>query len=313
MKKRLHLSFLKTFLLSIFTLWSLGVFAELKEKDLYTPVQLEDIYLQSEKIKNTTLLVTIDDPKSSSGKKLIAAMEKNWKFNPYKIVNGDSINQYISNPKYSILTIYYENANDKNPLSQGYQFGIFLGDEKIKEFDKAEEFVSIAFPGSKLKTTSKGDSILKENNYLFSFFVKNLNSQLTRANQKINAKVKSSKSLCSYYDNAQEILAGKTILICQDGIDAKFDPKAFVKNFNLKPEQLKIVEKKEIENAINKQNDKIAFGYDFRGGNGKLFDASNGNLLAEGFAKKTILKKVLIYSVAPVFAGVLIWLLSGYK
>ncbi len=302
----------KLFFALILFISSLTSFAENKEKLLYSAVQVQDIYTQSEKLKNTTLLVIIDDTKSSSGKKLIAAMEKSWNFNPYKIVQGDSIDQYISNPKYSILTIYYEDGAEKKSLTHGYNFGIFIGDEKNKKFDMAEEFISIAIPGSKSKTTSKSDSVLKENNYLFNFYIKNLNNQVLKANQKINSKVEtSSKNLCSYYDNGKELLANKTILICQEGIDAKFDPKAFVKNFNIKPEQLKIVEKKEIETAINKQNEKIAFGYDFSGGNGKLYDASKGTLLAEGFAKGTLKTKILIYSIAPVFILVLILLFSN--
>lgn len=285
-----------------------------KTKAVYTETQIQDIYLQSEKLKNTTLLVIIDDAKSSPGKKLTSALEKNWNFNPYKIVKSDSIDQYIANPKYSILTIYYENSTETDAPAQGYYLGVFIGDEKNKTFDGTDEFISLAIPGRKIKTLSKRDSILKENTYLFNFFIKNLNNQLIKAHQKTNSNViTSSKNLCTYYDSGKDLLANKTILICQEGIDAKFNPKAFIKNFNLKPEQLKIVEKKEIESAINKQNEKIAFGYDFSGGKGKIFDASTGTLLAEGFAKGTLKTKILAYSILPAFIIVLALLLSGYK
>jgi hypothetical protein len=275
---------------------------------LYTEIQIQDNFAQAQKLKNTTLLVIIDDPKSAAGKKFIASVDKNWTFNPHKFVNGDSINNYISNPNYSILTIFFEGGEDKKSNNQGYHFGIYLGNEKNKSFETAEEFTSISIPGKKQKTTIKVDSILKENSYLFSFFIKHLQTQVEKAYQKTNIQVQPSIK-CTYYDDGKDLLSKKTILISQQGIDEKFDPKAFIKNFNLSPDQLKIVDTKEIETALAKQNDKIAFGYDFLGGTGRIFDANKNTLLAEGYAKGTLKNKILAYSIAPVFILLLVLLI----
>ena len=139
-----------------------------------------------------------------------------------------------------------------------------------------------------------------------------MQNEVEKALQKTNTQV-ASDIKCTYYDNGKEVLSGKTILIAQEGIDARFNSKAFLKNFNLNPDQLKIVDAKEIETALNKQNDKIAFAYDFAEGQGKIFDASKNTLLAEGFAKKTLKNKIIAYTAAPLFILLLVLLLSTNK
>jgi hypothetical protein len=297
-----------------FVLLTSLLFAQEKDKSkmLYTDLQVQDNYAQAQKLKNSTLLVIIDDMKSASGKKFMNSIDKNWSFNPHRFVKGDSIEQYISNPNYSILTIFHEGNEDKKTPQNGYYLGVYIGDEKNKSFAAADEFTSIGLPGKKEKTSLKTDSVLKENSYLFSFFIKHLQNEVEKALQKTNTKVIPSFK-CTYYDNGKEVLANKTILIAQEGIDAKFNPKAFLKNFNLSPEQLKIVDSKEIETALSKQNDKIAFAYDFTGGTGKIFDAGKNTLLAEGYAKSTLRNKIIAYTVAPVFILLLVLVLTTYK
>lgn len=244
--------------------------------------------LSAERLKGTTLVVLLDNEMPVISDKLKSSMSKYWKHTKYEFANTDQMNTYLKDDKYSVLGIFRHVREDDKKRVLEYSFSILLGNKKNKEVNDAEIVASVSLPD----TWAKGvGSMIIEYDYLIPFFIKHLNTTVGEYLNK-EANEINRKGNAYYYNNGKEKLIGKTILINEKGTGKSFNIKQFCKNFSLKKDQVKMVSKEEIEKAIEREDDSIAFVYDMTL-TGKIFDAKTTKTLAYGTGINILKRRLL--------------------
>ncbi len=263
----------------------------------------EKWYKRASALKKTTLMVAIDDENSLVSKKLIAAVETYWKFTPHQFIKTTEIDKYLKDPQYSILFLAKFVSDTK---ASEYAYGIVLGDKKNKKIGDAALVSSIPLPDS---WTKKTGATLLDFKYLTTFFVQALQKDVTDSYEKKIHKTYAHKH-AHYYDNGLEEIKDKKILISKAALNPDFNKTNFLRNFGLKEEQVFIVEKEGIEEALEKQDEKVAFIYDFTGKLGTIYSIKGANALAYGSDYNMRLNDIYKYTASAAGIGVFIYIVK---
>lgn len=267
-------------------------------------------FKDAEKLKKTTLLVALDDENSEVSKKLIKEMETYWKFNTFKFIKATEINTYQVDPKYSILMLAkYMTAKQ----ADGYAYSIILGDKKNKTSKSgtmsARPIASVPLPDTWNRKTG---ATLIDYSYLITFFVQNLQEQAIQGYEKKVHKTYKYKNAL-YYDEGFKEIKDMTVLISKAGLNKDFKKKYFVKNFGLKDEQVMIVEKEDIEMALQKQDEKVAIVYDFSFKSGSIYSIKGAHQMAYGSSANMLGYKIYYYSATAVGSATALYLYKRQK
>lgn len=293
--------FLFTFL-SFSLIFNLKSFAQIRiGKDTKETIELR--YKNTSALKKTTLMVALDDENSLVSKKLIANIETYWKFTPYQFIKATEITKYLKDPKYSILMLGGSGPDYDN----AFGYCILLGDKKNKTTAEgaitAKVVSSVQLPDN---WTKKTGLTLLDFKYLITFFVQALQKDVTDSYEKKVHKTYGYKN-AYYFDGGVEEIKDMKVLISQDGLNPDFKKANFLKNFGLKDEQVIIVEKEDIEKALEIQDDKVAFIYDFTGKLGTIYSVKNAHAIAYGSDYNMKPYKIWLYGASAVGLGAFIY------
>ena len=241
------------------------------------------------------LIVLLDNDAAFASDILISSVEKYWKLTEYDFVKAEQCSEYISDDKYAVLGLFKHVSGDKSKKATEYTFSILLGNKKNKKVNDAEIVASVSLPD--IETFNSGNKLM-EYDYLIPFFIKNLDATINDyLNKKVN-KIEKKKN-AYFYNDGFEVLKNKKVLISKNATGKYFKIKQFCKNFSLKSEQVKLADKQEIADAIEAQDEQIAFIYDITT-NGKIFDAKTSKPLAYGTGINVLKFELIGYSISAV-------------
>lgn len=209
----------------------------------------------------------------------------------------------MNDPKYSVLFLG-KYGSDKN--SDGFAYGIILGDKKNKKIGDAKVVTSIPLPDSWSKKTG---ATLLDFKYLITFFVQTLQKDVSDTYEKKEHTIHRYK-YSYYYDDGVNEIKDKKVLISKDALNPDFNKTNFLRNFGLKDEQVIIVEKEDIERALEKQDDKVAFIYDFTGKVGVIHSVKGATAIAYGSDHNMRLNAIYKYTASVAGLGVFIYIVK---
>ena len=258
------------------------------------------------KLKATTLCVVIEDETTAGYKKLKSAVEKFWDFNKYQFIKKDDIGTYINDPKYSVMSFialsldpastqshsYYSVSsfvltNDVKRFS-GWGIYILLGDAKNK-FDKEKKalihysiddlhpVVGTLFPEDKAETGSF--------DYLISHAlketlneVKGIEKNLKLQEYGVRGVVVKDGGAVYYNDGKSQI--DKILYVEKEMAGKKGTEKKYADALGISVENIKIVSREEIAEAIEKGDDKINYTMNFNPRGPLIYSAKDSKPIA---------------------------------
>lgn len=243
-------------------------------------MQTQINYNYAIKLKETTLLVAIDDEKSAIDQALMNAVNTYWKYTPYKFIKSSEIEKNCSDPSYSFLVkaTYGTTSTNYQPtylfLLLGKKGAQDLSELSRKTSERILRSIEIVLPyeGDMLyKTINKS---LRDYSIYLPFYLNYFQDIMNAFSSKESISwgepriEMGNHRVCinsKFYNNGKKELQNKTLLINKNELSNEFNKENFDKNFykNTKGLNLsyKIVEPTDIQRAIEQKETNYVFWY----------------------------------------------------
>lgn len=207
----------------------------------------------ADKIKETTVLVALNDESSDVAQSLIVAMDMFWTKTEYKFIKTSEIDKFICNPSYSLI-IPLNTSFKSSDKVLGYFMVFILGNSRYKDLQDLNWQMDIKLPNKKVNK----QKVILDYSHLTSFIVRRFDKELTDWE---NAVLEQSQEIYKLEKEGLEEINKKTIFICKNDLPPDFDYDTFQKKVkkNLKnPDQkVKIVSPEEIKKAIDTKDETV--------------------------------------------------------